>query len=191
MRLLKHALIAAALVSPAAMIPANAMSIKSPDAKSGDKPDVKPTGPAAIGSDGNNPAPAPKKKKKSAVEKQSHNGFRDGYEKAYTLIYDAQDYAAGIVTLRALARDDHPDVANLIGYASRKLGRTEDAKLWYEKALAADPAHTRTWQYYGMWQLEMGNRATAEEYVERIRLICGPCEDYSSLRDALDGNIVY
>jgi tetratricopeptide (TPR) repeat protein len=192
MRLLRHALIAAALISAAAISTADAMSIKSPDAKSGEKPDVKPSGPGAIGSDGTNPVPAPKKKKKSAAEKQSYNEFRNGYEKAYALIYDAQDYEAGIITLQALHRDDHPDVANLIGYASRKLGRTEDAMAWYEKALAADPKHTRTWQYYGMWHLEMGDRAKAEENLEQIRLICGQgCEDYTSLRDALDGKITY
>ena len=43
-----------------------------------------------------------------------------------------------------------------------------------------------------MWHLEMGDRAKAEENLERIRLICGgACEDYTSLRDALDGKIVY
>jgi Flp pilus assembly protein TadD len=96
------------------------------------------------------------------------------------------------VILSALGQDEHPDVANLIGFASRKLGRTEDAKVWYEKALAADPKHTRTWQYYGMWHLERGDRVTAEQHLERIRLICGQgCEDYSSLRDALHGNVTY
>ena len=191
MRLLRYALIAAALTSVAAISTAGAMSIKSPDGK-GDKPDVKPSGPAAIGSDGPVPPPTPKKKQKPAAEKKSDNLFRDGYEKAYALIYDRQDYATGIEELRSLHRDDHPDVANLIGYASRKLGRTEDAVVWYERALAADPKHTRTWQYYGMWHLEMGDRAKAEENLERIRLICGgACEDYTSLRDALDGKIVY
>src|SRR6187399_1673165 len=97
MRLLQHALIAAALASAAASIPAGAMSLNSPGAQSGGKPDAKPgpgttSGPGAIGSDGNNPVPAPKKKKKAASEKQSFNEFRDGYEQAYALIYDAQDY---------------------------------------------------------------------------------------------------
>ncbi len=86
-----------------------------------------------------------------------------------TLIYKQQNYADAIAALRTLGRDDHPDVANLIGFSSRKLGRTEDAKVWYETALAADPKHTRTWQYYGMWHLEQGDRAKAEEHLERIR----------------------
>ena len=94
--------------------------------------------------------------------------------------------------LRTLGQDDHPDVANLIGFSSRKLGRTEDAKVWYEKALAADPNHSRTWQYYGLWHLERGDRVTAQQHLERIQLICGQgCEDYTSLRDALNGDMTY
>ncbi len=129
---------------------------------------------------------------KPQPDKKSDNNFRDGYKKAYAAIYTDKDYAGGIALLRALGHDGHPDVANLIGFSSRKLGRVDDAKFWYEKALAADPKHTRTWQYYGMWHLEQGNRLKAEDHLERIRLICGQdCEDYRSLRDALAGNASY
>jgi tetratricopeptide (TPR) repeat protein len=126
------------------------------------------------------------------ADKKSDVDFRDGYKLAYDAIYRQQDYARGIVILSALGHDDHPDVANLIGFANRKLGRTEDAKVWYEKALAADPKHARTWQYYGMWHLERGDRAKAEDHLERIQLICGAgCEEYTSLRAALNGNVSY
>jgi tetratricopeptide (TPR) repeat protein len=179
MRRLQTILIAAALTG-AATPQAGAMSINSPTLQSAD--------PAA-------PKAAPDKavkKKKAPPEKKSEKPFVDGYRYAYDLIYKQRNYADAIVALRALGRDEHPDVANLIGFASRKLGRTEDARVWYEAALAADPKHTRTWQYYGMWQLERGERATAEEYLERIRSICGQgCEEYASLREALDGNLVY
>ncbi len=187
MRQVRHAWIAAALIGAATLSPAGAMSINTPQLQSAD-----PKAPAA------NPAPAAPeaeksaKKKKKAPEKKSEAPFVNGYRHAYALIYDEQRFGEAIAELRALGRDEHPDVANLIGYASRKLGRTEDAKVWYEKALAADPRHTRTWQYYGMWHLEQGERAQAEQNLERIRLICGEgCEDYTSLRDALAGNITY
>jgi len=162
--------------------PVNAPDGKKPDDKpdsaQAPKPDVKP----ADAKPDAKPDPA----------KKSDNEFRDGYKKAYALIYDAQYYAAGISALKSLGRDDHPDVANLIGFSSRKLGRTDDAKTWYEKALAADPKHTRTFQYYGMWHLEQGDRASAEQNLERIRLISGKdCDDYRSLHAALNGNITY
>jgi tetratricopeptide (TPR) repeat protein len=143
------------------------------------------------------PAPRPKKrattsKRKRAPIKRSDAIGSDGYKQAYDLIYKQQDYAGAIAILTALGRDDHPDVANLIGFASRKLGRTEDAKAWYEKALAADASHTRTLQYYGMWHLERGERAVAEAHLERIRLVCGEdCGDFASLRDALNGDLSY
>jgi tetratricopeptide (TPR) repeat protein len=126
------------------------------------------------------------------TDKKSDLDFRNGYKLAYDAVYNRQDYAGAIVILSALGHDEHPDVANLIGFASRKLGRTEDARAWYEKALAADPKHSRTWQYYGMWHLERGDRAKAEQHLERIQLICGQgCEEFTSLRDALNGSVTY
>jgi tetratricopeptide (TPR) repeat protein len=134
-----------------------------------------------------------KKKAPEKSDKKSERPFIDGYRHAYALVYEKQDYSAAIGTLRTLGRDEHPDVANLIGFSSRKLGRTEDARVWYEKALAADPNHTRTWQYYGMWHLERGDRAKAEEHLRTIATICGTeCEDYTSLKLALAGEgLVY
>ena len=173
---------AAAIDEPAT--PATAPSDKKPDAKSDTKPDAKPADSKAGTSKPADTKPAP--------EKKSDRDFRDGYKQAYELIYKQGDYAGGITVLRTLGHDEHPDVANLIGFSSRKLGRTEDAKTWYEKALAADPKHTRTWQYYGMWHLEQGNRLKAEDHLDTIKAICGAeCEDYTSLLAALNGNAVY
>ena len=137
-------------------------------------------------------APDAKPDQTKPADKKSDLDFRMGYKLAYDAIYNRQDYAGAIAMLRTLGQDDHPDVANLIGFSSRKLGRTEDAKVWYEKALAADPNHSRTWQYYGLWHLERGDRVTAQQHLERIQLICGQgCEDYTSLRDALNGDMTY
>lgn len=137
--------------------------------------------------------PAPREGKTKAPDKKSERQFIDGYRQAYALIYKEQNYAQAITALRALGRDRHPDVANLIGFASRKLGRTEDARTWYEMALAADPNHTRTWQYYGMWHLERGDRPKAEQHLKTIAAICGTeCDDYRSLKLALAGDsLVY
>ena len=122
----------------------------------------------------------------------SSEDFLRGYHAAYALIYDQSDYAAGIAALRALGYDDHPDVATLIGYASRKLGRYDDAKLWYERALAADPQHAVTWSYYGMWHAEQGNVLKARDDLEKVRLICGTeCRPYQMLREVIEGTATY
>jgi tetratricopeptide (TPR) repeat protein len=131
-------------------------------------------------------------KTKRKRQKQSEQRFLDGYRVAYDLIQAGQ-YADGIAAMHALGHDEHPDVANYIGYASRKLGRYDDAKYWYDKALAGDPNHTRTYQYYGMWHLEQGNMLKAQDFLAKIRDLCGgtSCKEYASLKDALEGNIVY
>ena len=127
------------------------------------------------------------KKKKSSIE-----DFIRGYRAAYARIYHDGDYAGGIVALRALDHDDNADVATLLGYASRKLGRYDDAKRWYDRALAADPHHAVTWSYYGMWHAEQGNLLKAKDDLEKVRLICGTdCRAYKMLKDAIDGTVTY
>jgi len=44
-----------------------------------------------------------------------------------------------------------------------------------------------TWQYYGLWQIEQGNRDQAQYHLSRIAAICGTtCDEYKSLSAALD-----
>jgi tetratricopeptide (TPR) repeat protein len=129
-----------------------------------------------------------KKKDKNSSAKE----FLDRYHAAYALIYDKEDYQSGITALRAIGYDDNADVATLLGYASRKLGRYEDAKYWYDKALAADPKHALTWSYYGMWHAEQGNVLKAKDDLEQVRLICGTeCKEYGALKEVIDGTRSY
>jgi tetratricopeptide (TPR) repeat protein len=129
-----------------------------------------------------------KKQKSGSAEK-----FLNDWHKAYALVYDKEDYVGGIAVLRAMGYDDNADVATLIGYASRKLGRYDDAKYWYDKALAADPNHALTWSYYGMWQAEQGNVLKAKDDLEKVRSICGntECREYVALKEVIDGTRTY
>jgi tetratricopeptide (TPR) repeat protein len=129
---------------------------------------------------------------KKPKQKQSEQELRDGYLRARALIMDGQ-YEAGIAAMRALGHDDNAEVANYVGYASRKLGRYEDSKIWYEKALAADPNHVRTWSYYGMWHAEQGNMLMAQDFLKKVQLICGntECDDYVKLKGVIEGTHTY
>ena len=190
-----------AVLATALARPVHAMGIDEPAkpaAAPADKPDEKKD--AKPAADSKTPDTKPTDAKPAdakpadakPAEKKSDLEFRSGYKLAYDAVYMRQDYERGIAILAALGHDDHPDVANLIGFASRKLGRTEDARAWYEKALASDPNHSRTWQYYGLLHLESGERAKAQQHLARIELICGRgCEEYTSLRDALNGTMTY
>ena len=129
------------------------------------------------------------KAKKTSKQQSSIDdpAFAQGYRAAHATIYDRNDYAAAIDQLKALGHDDHPNVANLIGYSYRKLGDYKLSQVWYERALKADPNHVLTWQYYGLWQIEQGNRDQAQYHLSRIAAICGTgCEEYRSLADALE-----
>src|SRR5271168_4941618 len=140
---------------------------------------------------GEAPAPATdsskdKKKKNDKSSSIDDPKFLEGYRAAYATIYDRHDYAVAIDQLKALAQDDRADVANLIGYSYRKLGDYKLSQVWYERALKADPNHVRTWQYYGLWQLEQGNREQAEYHLTRIAEIAGSdSPEYRSLATAL------
>jgi tetratricopeptide (TPR) repeat protein len=136
-----------------------------------------------------NPAPPASgskkdKKKSSSIE---DGRFIAGYRTAYATIYDRNDYASAIEQLKVLGHDDRAEVANLIGYSYRKLGDYKLSQIWYERALKADPNHVKTWQYYGLWQVEQGNRDQAQYHLNRIAALAGTgSEEYRSLAAALE-----
>jgi tetratricopeptide (TPR) repeat protein len=132
-----------------------------------------------------------KSKKKTSSQKKddkkSEREFREGYRAAYATIYDRNDFAAAIPQLQALGHDDNAAVANLIGYSYRKLGDYKLSQVWYERALKADPDHVKTWQYYGLWQVEQGNRDQAQYHLSKIAALVGTSsEEYRSLAAALE-----
>jgi len=181
LKLLMPALLSIALMAVPSAIPAFA-------AGGGDPPSANPPPPPPS----NKPAPTGQTTQKGKKKPPKQSGlegpaFADGYRAAYATIYTRNDYAAAIVQLKALGRDDVADVANLIGYSWRKLGDYRLSQIWYERALTSDPNHVRTWQYYGLWQIEQGNRDSAQYHLSRIAAICGlACDEYKSLADALE-----
>ena len=138
-------------------------------------------------------APPPSSTKSKAKKKTSEVSpsiedavFAKGYRAACATIYDRNDYALAIEQLKALGHDDIAAVANLIGYSYRKLGDYKVSQIWYERALKADPNHVKTWQYYGLWQVEQGNRDQAQYHLNRIAALTGTGSDeYRSLAAAL------
>ncbi len=141
------------------------------------EPDPRPTNPPPPSSSGGQP-----KGKTGATKKKqqkSEQEFLDQYRAAYALKL-AGDYQAAFAAFKALDADDHPDVATELGYLARKLGDYQLSKYWYEHALVLDPQHVKTWQYYGMWQVEQGNMLKAADFLQKIEAICGnrTCKEY-------------
>ena len=153
------------------------------------EPDPRPVNPPPASKSGAEPGSKTGQKKKK--EQKSEQEFRDGYRAAYALV-QAGDYKAAFVAFKALDEDDHPDVANYMGYTARKMGDYDLSRFWYERALASDPQHVRTWQYYGMWQVEQGNMLKAADFLEKIKLICGTdCKEYQDLKGGMEGTVAY
>ena len=143
----------------------------------------------AAGSDEPSPPKSDTSTKKKGKKSSSISDpkFLAAYRTAYTTIYDGHDYARAIDQLKSLQRDDVADVVNLIGYSYRKLGDYAQSKTYYELALKDDPNHVRTWQYYGLWQLEQGNREQAQYHLSKIASLAGTdSSEYRSLAAALD-----
>jgi tetratricopeptide (TPR) repeat protein len=178
-KLLMPALLAIALMAAPSTIPAFAAG------GGGDPPSANPPPEPK-------PPPAGRTTQKGKKKPQKQSGLEDplfveGYRAAHATIYQHSDYVAAIDQLKALRRDDVADVANLIGYSWRKLGDYRLSQIWYERALKSDPNHVRTWQYYGLWQIEQGNRDSAQHHLSRIAALCGlACDEYKSLAAALE-----
>jgi predicted Zn-dependent protease len=153
--------------------------------EAGDIMTGKPT-PSPTGTQSNTTTRSTHKNKKDKQSFLDDPAFVQAYRTAYATIYERNDYAAAIAQLRSLGHDDFANVANLIGYSYRKLGDYRLSQAWYERALKSDPNHVLTWQYYGLWQIEQGNRGQAQYHLSRIAAICGTdCEEYRSLAAAL------
>ena len=148
---------------------------------------------SAYAAGGDNPSPPASSSSKAAKKKNDKSSaiddpkFIEGYRAAYATIYDRNDYAGAIEQLKALGHEDRADVANLIGYSYRKLGDYKVSQIWYERALKIDPDHVKTWQYYGLWQVEQGNRDQAQYHLSRLASLVGTdSEEYRSLAAALE-----
>ena len=95
-----------------------------------------------------------------------------------------------IAALTALGRPDDPYVLNYLGYASRKLGRVEQALAYYDRALAIRPDYARARSYLGEGYVALGRIGEAREQLSRIGALCGTaCEAYLRLDAAIAGHL--
>jgi len=79
--------------------------------------------------------------------------------------------------LDALARTEtavgpHADIYNYMGFASRKLGRFDDALAYYNEALTLDPTHLGATEYLGELYIQMGELGRARTQLARLDGLC-------------------
>ena len=101
---------------------------------------------------------------------------------------DATDYRGAMTILdKIIAKDPrNPDALNLMGFCERKLGNTDEALEYYEKALAIKPNHVGANEYLGELYLELKNLPKAEERLKVLAKACNGCEEQQELKEKIE-----
>ena len=101
---------------------------------------------------------------------------------------DATDYRGAMAILdKIIAKDPrNPDALNLMGFCDRKLGNTDEALEYYNKALAIKPNHVGANEYLGELYLELKNLPKAEERLKVLAKACNGCEEQQELKEKIE-----
>jgi tetratricopeptide (TPR) repeat protein len=107
-------------------------------------------------------------------------------EYAYSLA-KADRYQEAIDVLDMLDNPNTPRALNYRGYATRKLGRTDEGIGYYLKSVALDPTYPQVREYLGEAYVIQGKFDLAKDQLATIEKLCGSkdCEYYEDLADAL------
>ncbi len=106
-------------------------------------------------------------------------------EYAYALA-KAERYQEALDVLDMLDNPNTPRALNYRGYATRKLGRTDEGIGYYLKSVALDPEYPQVREYLGEAYVIQGRFDLASEQLATIEKLCGKeCEYYEDLADAI------
>ena len=103
-------------------------------------------------------------------------------EYAYSLA-KADRYQEAIDVLDMLGDPNTPRALNYRGYATRKLGRTDEGIGYYLKSVALDPNYSQVREYLGEAYVIQGKFDLAKDQLAMIEKLCGSkdCEYYEDL----------
>jgi len=100
----------------------------------------------------------------------------------------ADRFQEAIDVLDTLDNPNTPRALNYRGYATRKLGRTDEGIGYYLKSVALDPNYPQVREYLGEAYVIEGKFDLAKDQLASIEKICGSkqCEYYGELAKALN-----
>ncbi len=100
----------------------------------------------------------------------------------------ADRYQEAIDVLDMLDNPNTPRALNYRGYATRKLGRTDEGISYYLKSVALDPNYPQVREYLGEAYVIEGKFELAKDQLSTIEKLCGSkqCEYYEDLAEALE-----
>jgi tetratricopeptide (TPR) repeat protein len=106
-------------------------------------------------------------------------------EYAYALA-KADRYQEAIDVLDLLDKPSTPRALNYRGYATRKLGRTDEGIGYYLRSVSLDPDYAQVREYLGEAYVTQGKYDLAKAQLSTIEKICSKaCEYYEDLAHAL------
>lgn len=126
---------------------------------------------------------------KSCVpEKTSMLSDSDKTNYAYHLAKKGE-YQAALNLLDTLQNQNTREAWNYRGYATRKLGKTDEGMRYYQKSIALDPKYAKVREYLGEAWMIKGRPDLAKEQLTIIKGLCGvDCEEYRDLNAAIQGH---
>lgn len=120
---------------------------------------------------------------------QRHSGVLPDWEltEYAASLAKADRFQEAIDVLDTLDNPNTPRALNYRGYATRKLGRTDEGIGYYLKSVALDPDYPQVREYLGEAYVIEGKFDLAKEQLATIEKICGSkeCEYYGELAKAL------
>jgi Flp pilus assembly protein TadD len=105
---------------------------------------------------------------------------------AYALA-KAERFQDAIEVLDLTQNPNTAKALNYRGYATRKLGRTEEGVGYYLQSVALDPHYAQVREYLGEAYVIQGKFELAKQQLTLIKAICGSntCDEYEDLERAL------
>ena len=112
----------------------------------------------------------------------------DRTDYAYRLAKDGR-YEEALALLDTLENPNTAKALNYRGYATRKLGRTDEGIGYYLQSVKLDPQYAQVREYLGEAYVIKGRLDLAQEQLQQIKSICGnTCEEYQDLAEAINSS---
>jgi tetratricopeptide (TPR) repeat protein len=126
------------------------------------------------------------KKAKKCVKQSSANITDDNKaDYAYSLA-KAGRYDEALQVLDTLKDPNTAEALNYRGYATRKMGKTDEGIGYYLKSVQLDPKYAKVREYLGEAYVIKGQINLATDQLNTIKSICGTtCEEYQDLHEAI------
>ncbi|MGE8186175.1 tetratricopeptide repeat protein [Pseudomonas sp. NPDC086278] len=126
------------------------------------------------------------KSQKCVMQTSSLVPDADRTDYAYRLAKDGR-YEEALALLDTLKNPNTAKALNYRGYATRKLGRTDEGIGYYLQSVKLDPQYAQVREYLGEAYVIKGRLDLAQEQLQEIKSICGnTCEEYQDLAEAIN-----